>query len=195
MPQLMCVFVCVCVCICVLMLRTCEPGHNTAHYSLWRVVISVWTWWPCLELKKKNNTAMWSESMLLLWCKEEILWQNYEQFRSLASEGRPHLYLPATTCIQFPMPLHSWSSSLLSCNCSSVLGNSGRKSQSFRPTTMTIKKRWRKEEESVSAEMKEGGRLRSRREVEECWLRSAKRGGGREGEKERAGEEGWCWWW
>lgn len=35
--------------------------------------------------------------------------------------------------------LHSWSSSLLSCNCSPVLGNRGRKSQSFRRATMTIK--------------------------------------------------------
>lgn len=35
--------------------------------------------------------------------------------------------------------LHSWPSSLLSSNCSSVLGNGGRKSQSFRRATMTIK--------------------------------------------------------
>ena len=41
--------------------------------------------------------------------------------------------------------------SLLSCNCSSVLGNRGRKSQSFRRATMTIKQRWGREEESVSA--------------------------------------------
>lgn len=39
--------------------------------------------------------------------------------------------------------------------------------------------------------MKEGGWLRSRREVEECWLRSAERGRGREGEmKEKAREGG-----
>lgn len=38
-----------------------------------------------------------------------------------------------------PLCLHSWPSSLLSSNCSSVLGNGGRKSQSFRRATMTIK--------------------------------------------------------
>lgn len=41
--------------------------------------------------------------------------------------------------------------------------------------------------------MKEGGRIKSRGEVEECGPRSAERGGGREGKmKEKAKEEGWC---
>lgn len=38
----------VCVFSCVLTALTCKPGHNTAHYSLWWVVIPVWSWRPCL---------------------------------------------------------------------------------------------------------------------------------------------------
>lgn len=53
-----------------------------------------------------------------------------------------------------PGRLHSWSSSLLSCNCSSVLGNRGRKSQSFRRATMTIKNIQKKEKKRKKGEEK-----------------------------------------
>ena len=92
---------------------------------------------------------MQSESMPPLWCEEEILRSRCKQFRSLASEGRPHLLSPRLLLPGSHAQLVFFS--LLSCNCSSVLGNRGRKSQSFRRATMTIKQRWGREEESVSA--------------------------------------------
>lgn len=94
-------------------------GHNAAHYSLWRV--PVWSSWPCLL------------SWLCFDVRSSIGGEIC--FCCFSSGGRPHLLSPPPPSL---FPLHSWSSSLLSCNCSSVLGNRGRKSLSFRCATMTI---------------------------------------------------------
>lgn len=96
--------------------------HNTLF-----PIIPVWSWWPCLV--QPCGPQAWScfDVRILWWimfCPSPL--------------GGTIIYVSCSP--PPPLPLHSWSCSLLSCNCSSVLGNGGRKSQSFHHATMTIKK-------------------------------------------------------
>lgn len=113
---------------------THKPGHNTAHYSWWWAVIPVWSPWPCLVQPRRPKICLCFD------VKRNTVGTTYQV---VAYGGHPHRslsFLPSFPP-SFPLPLrlHSWPSSLLSSNCSSVLGNAGRKSQSFCRTTMTIK--------------------------------------------------------
>lgn len=99
---------------------TIRSLHNTLF-----PIIPVWSWWPCLV--QPCGPQAWScfDVRILWWimfCPSPL--------------GGTIIYVSCS-----PPPLHSWPCSLLSCNCSSVLGNGGRKSQSFHHATMTIKKK------------------------------------------------------
>lgn len=144
LPQPACMCVCVCVFSCVL------TGH--ASQVITRRVIRydglLFLFGhddPAWHVKKKKKQPCGLTACFCFDVREKYCGRNMSEFHFLASEGRPHLCPPsaaAAACVpgsQFPR--HSWSSSLLSCNCSSVLGNRGRKSQSFRRATMTIKRR------------------------------------------------------
>lgn len=121
--------------ICVLTALTGEPGHNMVHYFLWFLFGHDDPGWcsPAVQDVDKE-------------CGNNV------SFHTLPLRGTLLLCLLCVLC-SFSSSPHSWSSLLLSCNCSSVLGNRGRKSQSFHRATMTIKKkkkkiqRWGKEEE------------------------------------------------
>lgn len=184
---------CVCVCVCrsrvaPLTALTHKPGHNTAHYSLWWVVIPVWSRWPC------PGAAALSKNMPPLWCEKKHCRKHISSPRlwgapsSLLSAPSLSPSLPPT----LPLCLHSWPSSLLSSNCSSVLGNGGRKSQSFRRATMTIKniffgrkvrKRGRKRFSWDGR--KEGGRWEEEWRWE-AWAEMKEKSGKRDGRR---------WWW